>query len=215
MQNKFDAVLFDMDGTVLDTVDDLWDAACYAITRHGQPPCTRQQAIDATGNGAAELVAGCLPQGYDTPDFDQILADYRAYYAAHTADKTRPYEGIVALLEELQSRGVRVAIVSNKPDGAVKDLAERFFPGVFAMGEQEGTARKPAPDMIYHVLNMMGVEKDRALYVGDSEVDIWTTQNADMRLAAVSYGFRTRERLISEGAETICDTVAELRDYLL
>ncbi len=215
MENKFDAVLFDMDGTVLNTIDDINDAVNHTLTAYGLPTVSLQRVIDAIGNGARELIAGCLDMGAQTPDFDTIVPAYQAYYRAHSVIKTAPYAGILPLLDELQSRGVKVAIVSNKTHLTVLKLAEQFFPGVFAMGNQEGIACKPAPDMLYHTLDLLGVEKGRAIYVGDSEVDVWTTQNAAMRLAAVSYGFRTRERLISEGAETICDTVEELRDYLL
>lgn len=211
---KYKAVLFDMDGTILDTIDDLRDAVNHTLTAHGYPCCDTQTVRDATGNGAKELIAGCLPQGAETPDFDTILHEYKTYYAAHTCVKTAPYEGIVALLDELQAKGCKVAIVSNKPDGAVKPLAEKFFPGIPAFGEA-GLPRKPAPDMVYHALKILGVEKESAAYVGDSEVDVATAKNAGMDLIAVSWGFRSRARLKESGAVNIADDIAQLREKVL
>lgn len=211
---KYNAILFDMDGTILDTIDDLRDAVNHTLAMYGYPLSDTQRVRDATGNGARELMAGCLPQGVDTPDFEAILKEYKAYYAAHTCVKTAPYEGIVALLDELQAGGCKVAIVSNKPDSAVKPLAARFFPGIPAFGEA-GLPRKPAPDMVYHALEVLGADKETAAYVGDSEVDVATAKNAGMDLLAVSWGFRSRERLKKSGAVNIADDIAQLREKVL
>lgn len=211
---KYKAILFDMDGTILDTIDDLRDAVNHTLTEHGYPACNTKTVRDATGNGAKELIAGCLPQGADTPDFDTILAEYKAYYASHAQIKTAPYEGIVDLLEELQARGCKVAIVSNKPDGAVKALAAQFFPGIPAFGEA-GLPRKPAPDMVYYALKILGVDKENAAYVGDSEVDVATAKNAGLDLLAVSWGFRSHEHLAESGASNIADNMVQLREKVL
>lgn len=203
--------LFDMDGTVLDTIADLRDAVNHTLALYGHPACDTQRVRDATGNGARDLIARCLPQGEATPDFEAIFSAYKAYYAAHSCIKTAPYEGITALLQELREDGCKVAIVSNKPDGAVKELAARFFPGIPAFGEA-GLPRKPAPDMVYHALDVLGADRANAAYIGDSEVDVATAKNAGLELIAVSWGFRSRAHLVQSGAVTIVDSVAELRE---
>ena len=203
--------LFDMDGTVLDTIADLRDAVNHTLALYGCPACDTQRVRDATGNGARDLIARCLPQGEATPDFEAIFSAYKAYYAAHSCLKTAPYEGITALLQELREDGCKVAIVSNKPDGAVKELAARFFPGIPAFGEA-GLPRKPAPDMVYHALDVLGADRANAAYIGDSEVDVATAKNAGLELIAVSWGFRSRAHLVQSGAVTIVDSVAELRE---
>lgn len=203
--------LFDMDGTVLDTIADLRDAVNHTLALYGCPACDTQRVRDATGNGARDLIARCLPQGEATPDFEAIFLAYKSYYAAHSCIKTAPYEGITALLQELREDGCKVAIVSNKPDGAVKELAARFFPGIPAFGEA-GLPRKPAPDMVYHALDVLGADRANAAYIGDSEVDVATAKNAGLELIAVSWGFRSRAHLVQSGAVTIVDSVAELRE---
>lgn len=203
--------LFDMDGTVLDTIADLRDAVNHTLALYGCPACDTQRVRDATGNGARDLIARCLPQGEATPDFEAIFSAYKSYYAAHSCIKTAPYEGITALLQELRGNGCKVAIVSNKPDGAVKELAARFFPGIPAFGEAE-LPRKPAPDMVYHALDVLGADRANAAYIGDSEVDVATAKNAGLELIAVSWGFRSRAHLVQSGAVTIVDSVAELRE---
>ena len=203
--------LFDMDGTVLDTIADLRDAVNHTLALYGYSACDTQRVRDATGNGARDLIARCLPQGEATPDFEAIFSAYKAYYAAHSCIKTAPYEGITALLQELREDGCKVAIVSNKPDGAVKELAARFFPGIPAFGEA-GLPRKPAPDMVYHALDVLGADRANAAYIGDSEVDVATAKNAGLELIAVSWGFRSRAHLVQSGAVTIVDSVAELRE---
>lgn len=203
--------LFDMDGTVLDTIADLRDAVNHTLALYGCPACDTQRVRDATGNGARDLIAHCLPQGEETPDFEAIFSAYKSYYAAHSCIKTAPYEGITALLQELREDGCKVAIVSNKPDGAVKELAARFFPGIPAFGEA-GLPRKPAPDMVYHALDVLGADRANAAYIGDSEVDVATAKNAGLELIAVSWGFRSRAHLVQSGAVTIVDSVAELRE---
>lgn len=203
--------LFDMDGTVLDTIADLRDAVNHTLALYGCPACDTQRVRDATGNGARDLIARCLPQGEATPDFEAVFSAYKSYYAAHSCIKTAPYEGITALLQELREDGCKVAIVSNKPDGAVKELAARFFPGIPAFGEA-GLPRKPAPDMVYHALDVLGADRANAAYIGDSEVDVATAKNAGLELIAVSWGFRSRAHLVQSGAVTIVDSVAELRE---
>lgn len=207
---KYRAVLFDMDGTILDTIADLCDAVNHTLAMYGYPTYDTQRIKDATGNGARNLIACCLPQGEATPDFEAIFAEYKSYYAAHTCIKTAPYAGIVELMGELQASGCQVAIVSNKPDAAVKTLAAKFFPGIPAFGEA-GLPRKPAPDMVYHALEVLGADRESAAYVGDSEVDVATAKNAGLDMIAVSWGFRSREHLAESGAVNIADNAVQLR----
>ena len=202
--------LFDMDGTLLDTLDDLTAAVNHTMAQYGYPRRTREEVRQGLGNGAVKLIAALLPEGEDTPDFDAIMRDYKAWYQAHTCVLTRPYPGVPELLERLTRQGCRVAIVSNKPHGAACELAEKFFPGVPTFGESPETPRKPAPDMVFHALTALGAEKDTAVYVGDSEVDVQTARNAGLPLIAVSWGFRGRKALAEAGAATIVDAAAEI-----
>ena len=207
---KYKTFLFDMDGTTMNTLDDLHDAVNRTLRLHGYPERTREQVRAATGNGARDLIARSLPQGMDAPDFDAVLKDYRAWYEAHSCVKTAPYPGTVELLRTLQQRGVTVAIISNKNGPAVKELGARFFPGIPVLGETPPLPRKPAPDMVYHMLEQLGVSADGAVYIGDSEVDVATAQNCHMDFIGVSWGFRGREKLLNllPGA-TVVDTWEE------
>ena len=206
----YQTYLFDMDGTLLDTLDDLTAAANHTLAQYGYPQRTREEVRRGLGSGAVRLMAAMLPQGEDTPEFAAIMQDYKAWYQAHTCVLTRPYPGVPELLERLTRQGCRVAIVSNKPHGAACELAEKFFPGVPTFGESPATPRKPAPDMVFHALTALGAEKDTAVYVGDSEVDVQTARNAGLPLIAVSWGFRGREALARAGAATIVDAAAEI-----
>ena len=202
--------LFDMDGTLLDTLADLTAAVNHTLEQHGYPRRTIEQVRKGLGNGAAKLVAAMLPQGEETPGFADIMRDYRAWYQAHACVETCPYPGVPEMLKRLRQRGCKVAIVSNKPHGAACELAERFFPGVPTFGERPETPRKPAPDMVFHALAALGAGKENAVYVGDSEVDVQTARNAGLPVIGVAWGFRGREALAAAGAETIVDTAAEL-----
>ena len=202
--------LFDMDGTLLDTLADLTAAVNHTLARYGYPRRTIEQVRKGLGNGAAKLVAAMLPQGEETPGFADIMRDYRAWYQAHACVETCPYPGVPEMLKRLRQRGCKVAIVSNKPHGAACELAERFFPGVPTFGERPETPRKPAPDMVFHALTALGAGKEGAVYVGDSEVDVQTARNAGLPVIGVAWGFRGREALAAAGAETIVDTAAEL-----
>ena len=200
--------LFDLDGTLLDTAQDLADAVNHIVTKYGYPACSYQQVVDATGNGARELIHGCLPAGVAAEEFDRILEEYKVYYEAHSCIKTAPYEGILPLLKTLQDKGCKVGIVSNKPHGAVVELAAKFFPGIPAFGEQAGIPRKPAPDMVYKAMEAIGAEK--CIYVGDSDVDVKTAQNAGVPCLSVLWGFRGKEFLTEQGATHFCEDPKDL-----
>ena len=207
---KYKTFLFDMDGTTMNTLDDLHDAVNRTLRLHGYPERTPAQIRDATGNGAKDLIAQSLPQGVDTPDFDAVLQDYRAWYEAHSCVKTAPYPGTVETLRELQRRGAAVAIISNKNDPAVQALGEKFFPGIPVLGEVPPLPRKPAPDMVDAMLQKLGASRDDAVYIGDSEVDIATARNCRMDFIGVSWGFRGREKLLEIAPKaTVVDTWEE------
>ena len=205
--------LFDMDGTLLDTLADLAAAVNHTLAQYGYPQRTVEQVRRGLGNGAVKLMAAMLPQGEETPGFADIMRDYRAWYQEHSCVATAPYPGIPELLAALRQRGCRVGIVSNKPDATVQRLAEQFFPGVPAFGESPACPRKPAPDMVYRALEELGAGRENAVYVGDSEVDVATARNAGLPLIGVSWGFRGRQALEDCGAAQIADTAAEVAEF--
>ena len=214
---KYKAVLFDMDGTVLDTLGDLAAAVNHTLREFSMPERSIAEVAAALGNGAAYLIAHTVPDGTPKELTDKVLAAYAPYYDAHCDILTGPYDGIVPLMEKLRDRGVKLAVISNKQDTAVKPLAEKYFPGLLeiAVGESAEVRRKPNPDAVLAALRHIGVEREDAIYVGDTEVDLQTARNAGMECASVAWGFRTREQLVEIGAEHIFDTVQELEEYLL
>lgn len=214
---KYKAVLFDMDGTVLDTLGDLAAAVNHTLREFSMPERSIAEVAAALSNGAAYLIAHTVPAGTPKELTDKVLAAYAPYYDAHCDILTGPYDGIVPLMEKLRDRGVKLAVISNKQDTAVKPLAEKYFPGLLeiAVGESAEVRRKPNPDAVLAALRHIGVEREDAIYVGDTEVDLQTARNAGMECASVDWGFRTREQLVEIGAEHIFDTVQELEEYLL
>lgn len=214
---KYKAVLFDMDGTVLDTLGDLAAAVNHTLREFSMPERSIAEIAAALSNGAAYLIAHTVPAGTPKELTDKVLAAYAPYYDAHCDILTGPYDGIVPLMEKLRDKGVKLAVISNKQDTAVKPLAEKYFPGLLeiAVGESAEVRRKPNPDAVLAALRHIGVEREDAIYVGDTEVDLQTARNAGMECASVDWGFRTREQLVEIGAEHIFDTVQELEEYLL
>lgn len=210
------AIVFDMDGTLLDTLHDLTNAVNVALGRYALPMKTVDEVCKVVGNGARNLVKGVVPGGEEHPDFESIFEYYKAYYAQHCEEETKPYEGIRELLQELKKRNYKMAVVSNKPDGAVKVLAEKYFPGCFsvAIGDREGYNRKPAPDLVYKALEELQVSKEHAIYVGDSDVDLMTAMNAELPCVSVTWGFRDREFLMFHGARVFIDKPMELLEIL-
>lgn len=209
---KYDAVLFDMDGTVVDSLEDICGAVNHAMRHYHLPEYEPAQIAAYLGNGARYLLKCALPADATEAFLDEVLAYYKPYYAAHTGDKTRPYAGILPMMERMKTAGLRLAIISNKPDAAVQPLVRTYFADLvqLAVGEREGVRRKPSPDMIDAAAEQLGVAKDRCLYVGDSEVDVETAKNAGIDCAAVTWGFRSREQLVNAGAGVIVDSPEEL-----
>lgn len=212
---KYKAVLFDMDGTLLDTLADMAAAVNHILSVHGYPLRTVEEVRAFVGNGARKLMERALPPDVTGDAFEALLEEYRQWYEAHACVKTAPYPGVPAVLAALHRAGVRCAVVSNKPDGATRELAARFFPGLPAFGQQDGIPAKPAPDMVYHALAELGVEASAAAYVGDSGVDVALARNAKLPLVAVSWGFRGREALEEAGAALVVDDAATLLENML
>ena len=209
---KYTTVIFDFDGTLLYTVKDLADATNYAISRRGYKTHSVDAITRMVGNGVNLLVARALPQGYDTPDYDAIMDDFRAYYAEHCFDNTRPYDGVAEMLRELKALGVKMAIATNKYQAAAEELRQRFFADTVPLivGDLEGRQRKPAPDSVFEALRVLGARAEDAVYVGDTEVDMQTAKNAGLPCISAAWGYRTREELVSLGAEVIADSPAEI-----
>ena len=216
---RYKAILFDMDGTVLDTLRDLNAAANTALAEFGFPAMSLDETRRRVGNGSRRLLELSLPEG--TPDdiLDRILAWYLPYYNAHANDTTAPYPGIAELLAALKAAGTPLAVVSNKPDRTVKELAAIHFPGLLeiAVGENEagGVRRKPWPDTLLTAAAALGVEPGDCLYVGDSEVDVLTAGRAGMDCASVLWGFRSRGELEAAGAKLLFETPQELEKFVL
>lgn len=198
-----DTIIFDLDGTLLDTLEDLMDSVNYAMEKYGFPLHTIEEIRSFVGNGAPKLIERSIPQGKENPSYDAVLAAFKEHYATHCEDKTNPYAGIMELLAKLKDKGYRMAVVSNKFDGAVKRLCEKYFGGYLeaAIGESADVKRKPAPDTVYRALRELSCDNSRAVYVGDSEVDIQTAKNASLPCISVTWGFRTVGQLKAAGAD--------------
>lgn len=214
---KYDTVIFDLDGTLLDTLDDLTDGVNHALADFGYPLADREQIRARLGYGSGYLIAKSVPGGRDCPNYQAVFDDYLTYYRAHSSVKTRPYPGTLELLAALKERGVRCAIVSNKPDSAASELGKRWFDGLVmtTVGEREGIRRKPAPDSLLEVMAQLGALKSHTVYIGDSEVDIETAAAAGVDCISVTWGFRTPEQLIKSGASMLVSGMDELKTKLI
>ena len=198
-------ILFDLDGTLLDTLEDLLDATNYALRVHGYPERTLPELRRFVGNGAYNQMRLSVPEGTAPEKIQAVLDTYKPYYTDHCQIKTRPYPGIPEVLAVLKE-DYPLAIVSNKPDPAVKALCAKYFPGIYALGEAPDCPRKPAPDMVFKAMKAIGAE--RCVYVGDSEVDVLTAQNAGVPCVSVLWGFRDQEDM--PDATIFCEKVEEL-----
>lgn len=213
----YQAAVFDLDGTLLDTLTDLYTATNAALAAFGYPPRTREEVRAFVGNGVGLLIHRALPAATPPEREAEVLAFFREYYAAHCREATAPYPGIPALLRALRDAGVRVAVVSNKFDAAVKDLCRAYFGDAVevAVGESPTVRRKPAPDAVLSALRTLGVPLSGAVYIGDSDVDIATAAAAGLPCISVLWGFRDRDFLAAHGAATYAATAEELRALLL
>ena len=209
---KYEAVIFDLDGTLLDTLEDLCDSTNYALSKFGYPKRSLEEVRSFVGNGIGKLIERALPPYANRAEYDVVLAEFKAHYASNCNNKTKAYNGIYDMLDTLKNSGVKMAVVSNKVNSAVMELCDKYFPSYFeiAIGEKEGIRRKPAPDSVFAAINALGVKKEHAVYIGDSEVDVETAKNAHIDIIAVSWGFRDRNTLEAMGNFTIADTAEEL-----
>lgn len=214
---SYTCAVFDLDGTILDTLDDLNDALNRTLDAFGMPCVTRARTRSLVGNGLRSTAERAVPAGTPPELVEEVCAAFAADYGAHSNEATRPYAGIPELLEELKARGVRVAVVSNKADAVVKDLVAYHFPGAFeaVAGESPTVRRKPAPDSTERVLELMGVEKENACYIGDSEVDVLTAANAGLDCISCTWGFRDEDELVEAGATCIVHTTDDLLEAVV
>ncbi len=221
---KYNTVIFDLDGTLLNTLEDLTAAFNYALSQYGYPMRTAVDIRCFLGNGIRRLIERSLPVSTSRLQKDQIehqikqiIAAFRRYYNIHCQDKTCAYDGVPELLQQLQNAGCKIGIVSNKLDSAVKKLSYTYFSPYVqtAIGETEGIRRKPAPDMVETALTEMHSTKAETIYVGDSEVDIQTAANAGLSCISVAWGFRDIEYLQKKGAVAIADTPQQVYDMIM
>lgn len=205
-------VIFDLDGTLLNTLEDLRDSTNAALRAFGFPERTTDEVRRFVGNGVRLLMIRATPGGEENPQFEEILAYFRRHYAEHCFDQTRPYDGILPMLDRLQEAGIALAVVSNKFDAAVRELCDRYFSAqiAVAIGEREGVRKKPAPDSVLRAMRELHADPSESLYVGDSEVDIETARNAGIPCVSVTWGFRDRDFLLAHGASALIDDPSEL-----
>lgn len=214
---RYSTFIFDLDGTLLDTLADLAASVNYALGSCGLPQHTTDDVRRFVGNGVRVLMERAVPQGAQNPLFDTAFATFRQHYLDHSLDTTRPYDGIPQLLAELRQRGCRLAVVSNKFYAATQELCRHFFPDVISVAigehEAEGIRKKPAPDTVVEALRQLGVGSEGAVYVGDSDVDILTARNSGLPCISVLWGFRSRDFLIQHGATTFALTPQDILQY--
>ena len=217
---KYSLAIFDMDGTILNTLDDMTDSLNEILTKYNLPLHTVDEVRFMVGNGIPKLVERALPDGRNTPDFDKILADFIAYYEKHCAIKTAPYAGVVDCIKKLRAAGLKIAVNTNKVEPAAIALCDDYFPGLFDIisGSRPGMPPKPAPDGIYEILSRAAMdgksEGQRAVFIGDSDVDMQTGMNAGLDVIGVDWGFRGKKFLEEHGATVIMMNACELSDYL-
>lgn len=209
-------LIFDLDGTLLNTITDLHIALNYALNAHDFPQKTEAETQQLLGNGIDVLVADAIPNGKENPKFAATFATFKDYYSQHLNDYTAPYEGIIPLLQKLKSHNIKMGIVSNKFDEGVKALANQYFSGLVdhAQGTSDTVQKKPAPDAVFALINKMNAQNESNIYIGDSDVDINTAKNAGIPCISVSWGFRSRAFLESINANPIIDHPEELLSHL-
>ena len=209
---EFDTYIFDLDGTLLSTLNDLATSTNYALRWAGMPERTIEEIRMFVGNGVKLLMERAIPNGINNPKFEETYAKFREHYLEHNLDTTSPYDGIPALLRELKRRGKKLAIVSNKFYAATQDLAKHFFPDTIkvAIGERETIRKKPAPDTVLEALRQLGASKEGAVYIGDSDVDIMTAKNCGLPCISVLWGFRDKDFLIQHGGTIFVNKPSEI-----
>lgn len=210
--NTYKTYIFDLDGTLLDTLNDLHASCNYALHTHGMPERSLEEVRQFVGNGVKKLMERAIPDGLENPLFEDTLQTFRQHYLLHNLDTTLPYPGIMDMLQQLKAQGKRIAVVSNKFYAATQDLCKHFFGDTIqvAIGEREDIKKKPAPDTVLEALRQLQVTRQDAVYVGDSEVDVETARNSGIPCISVLWGFRSKSFLLSHGATTFIETPNEL-----
>ncbi len=201
--NKYTTIIFDLDGTLLDTLEDLKNAVNHVLASHGYPVKTLEEIRKSVGNGTKVLLEKTVPDGSSNPLFNTINEEYQKYYLEHCNEKTGPYDGVREAMKQLKDKGYKMAIVSNKPDSAVKELRDKYFGEYLnvAIGDKEGRRRKPYPDSVFAAIEELGSDHDECIYIGDSEVDFLTAENSGLPCISCLWGFRTQEELMSNGVD--------------
>lgn len=214
---KIDTIIFDLDGTLLNTLFDLKESTNFALKKYGYPEKTIDEVRMFVGNGVAKLIERALPDGINNPAYKNCLEDFKKDYKIRMYDHTAPYEGILEMLEKLNAAGIKTAVVSNKFDAAVKELCKKYFGKRIpvAIGESENVKKKPAPDSVLRAMDLLHARKDKTIYCGDSDVDVQTAKNSGLPCIGVSWGFRDKALLEKEGADYIVDSPNELILLLL
>ena len=209
---EYTTYIFDLDGTLLDTLDDLAASTNYALHQHGMPQHSRDEIRMFVGNGVGRLIARAVPENTPVETYEQVLQTFREHYLIHGLDRTKPYPGIMPLLRNLKQRGKLIAVVSNKFYAATQELCTHFFGPLVdvAIGEREDIRRKPAPDTVNEALRQLHADRASAVYIGDSDVDIATARNSAMPCISVLWGFRDRQFLIDNGATCLVSSPQEI-----
>ena len=213
---KYKLAIFDLDGTLLETLEDLHDSTNHALTSLGLPARTLDEVRRFVGNGIHKLIERAVPAGSSRETVEQVFEEFKKWYAVHCNDKTSAYDGVIHMLQALQRQGIKTAVVSNKADFGVQTLCKTYFSGLLdvAVGQREGIRLKPAPDSVNEVLRLLDIRREDAVYIGDSDVDIDTARNAEMDCISVTWGFRSREFLLEHDAEVLVDKPTELEKIL-
>lgn len=209
-------IIFDLDGTLLNTLEGLKNSTNFALKKFNSPEITLEQTRSFVGNGVRKLIERAIPNGEQNPDFEKCLNTFKEHYSKTMYQKTVAYDGIEDMLTELKKRGVKTGVVSNKFDTAVKELCKNYFDGliIVAIGESPNVRKKPAPDSVLKAMKILGAKPENTLYVGDSDVDIQTAKNSNLKSVGVTWGFRDRELLEEEGADFIINTPCELLELI-
>ena len=210
--------IFDLDGTLLYTLEDLKESVNFALAKYDYAPRTLEEVRNFVGNGVRLLMERAVPQGAENPDFEAILKCFKEHYAENMYNKTKPFDGILEMLEVLQKRGYKIGVVSNKFDKAVKELCRKYFcervEVAIGEDEQHGIRKKPAPDSVFKAMEILGCDKNSTYYIGDSEVDLETAKNSGWKSISVTWGYKDREFLLSHGAENIVEKPREILEIL-
>ena len=214
---KYKAVIFDMDGTILNTLEDLKNATNYSLRQFGMPERSLEEVRMFVGNGIKKLVERAVPSGTSEEKIAQVFDVFLEYYEIHSADNTSPYPGILELVEKLKKSGIKTAVSTNKADVPAQELGREYFNGIFDLivGQQDGLKVKPAPDSVNKILSILDIQKKDAIYIGDSDVDVQTAKNSGLDFIGVSWGFRGREFLEKNGAKNIVDNANEILDLVI